>query len=174
MSICRNRTTNCQSLTYGGDIVDHHRTLAVGLTEIAALHIPGHILDNLAERLTLEIGTIGNTHEIEEHLLLLEHDLLNTQLLAQHTEGHHIDKFLGHIGDGAKTVGQALAIGMEVVVEMVAVGQIVEFAIEQHTLRVAGDILLGEIHLDVGLEGTVIDETYGVRETRRQGVQAIT
>ena len=89
---------------------------------------------------------------------MFQHDLLDAQLLAIDTEGHHADKFLGDCGNLAKAVSEARAIGFQRGIQVVTVRQIVEFAIEQHALGVAGDVLIGEIHLDIGFEGAVIDE----------------
>ena len=41
---------------------------------------------------------------------------------------------------------------------MVAASEVIEFAIEEHALGVAGDVLLREIHLDIGFESAVVDE----------------
>ena len=157
MSICHNFTTDCQSGGNGGDVGDDHGTLAVGLTEVAATHILGHIVDDLAEGLTLIVWTIRNADEIEEHLALFEHEFLNTQLLAQHAEGNDINQLFCYFRDGTETVYQTLAISLEVVVEVVAACEIVEFTIEEHALGVAGDVLLGEVHLDIGFEGAIVD-----------------
>ena len=104
MSICQKRTTNCQSLIHRGDVGNHHRTLAVGLAEIAAAHILSQVFQHPSEDVTLVIGTIRITDEKEEHLLLFEHDLLDTQTLAEHTERHDSDEFLGHLGNLADLV----------------------------------------------------------------------
>ena len=158
MSICRNCTTNCQSSSNRGYGSDHDGTLAVGLTEIALARVVRHVIEYFAKGLALEIGTIGVADEEEVHLTLLQHDLLDTQLLALDTEGHHTDKFLGDCGNLTEAVSEACAIGFQRGIQVVTVRQIVEFAIEQHALRVAGDVLIGEIHLDIGFEGAVIDE----------------
>ena len=125
VSICRNCATNCQSSVYGGYRGDHYRALAIGLTEVTLTRMVGDIIEYFAKGFTLEVRTIGIADEIEEHLTLLQHDLLDAQPLAIHTERHHADEFFCHIGDGTETVDQAFAIGFEIIVEMVATSQIV-------------------------------------------------
>ena len=156
MSICRDVTTNCQGGGNGGDVGDDDGALAVGLTEIALARMARHIVEHLAKSIALEIGTIAVADEEEEHLTLLQHDLLDAQLLAIDAEGHHADELFSHSGNLAKAVFEARAIGFQRGIQIVTVGQIVEFAIEQHTLGVAGNILVGEVHLDIGFEGTII------------------
>ena len=158
VSICRNCTTNCQRVGYGGYWSDDNGTLAISLAEVALTGVTGDVIEDAPEGLALEIGAIGIADEVEEHLLLLEHDLLDAQLFAKHAEGYDIDEFLGHIGDGTKAVDETFAVGFEIVIEVLAVGEVVEFAVEQHALGIAGDVEFGEVHLDVGLEGTVVDE----------------
>ena len=157
MSICRDCATNCQSVAYGGYRGDHYRALAIGLTEVTLTRMVGDIIEYFAKGFTLEVRTIGIADEIEEHLTLLQHDLLDAQLLAIHTERHHADEFFCYIGNGTETVDQTFAIGLEIIIEMVATSQIIKFTIEQHTFRVAGDILIGEVHLDIGFKGAVIN-----------------
>jgi hypothetical protein len=94
----------------------------------------------------------------EEHMTLFQHDLLNTQLFTIHTERYHTDQFFSHIWDLAKAVSQACPIGFKSGIQIVTVCQIIKFAIEQHTFGGAGDILIREIHLDIGFEGTIVNE----------------
>ena len=158
LSICRNCTTNCQSLLHRRYFSDDDGALAIGLAEIALTGMFRDVFEYSSEGLALIIRTIGIADEIEEHLLLFQHDFLDTQLFARHTKGHHIDEFFGHIRDGAKTVDQPFAVGLQVIVEVVAVSEIVELAIEQHTFGIAGDILIREVHLDIGIEGAIVDK----------------
>ena len=113
MSICRNGTTHCQGGGDGGDGRDDDGALAVGLTEVALARMARHITKHLAKGFTLEVGTIAVADEEEVHVTLFQHDLLDTQLLAIDTEGHHADEFFGNSGDLAKTVSEARAIGRE-------------------------------------------------------------
>ena len=107
MSICRNRTTNCQSISNRGYGRDHDGTLSVGLTEVALARMVRHIFEYFVKGFALEIGAIGVAHEEEVHLTLFQHDLLDTQLLAIDTEGHHADQLFGNGGNLAKAVSQA-------------------------------------------------------------------
>ena len=107
MSICRNCTTNCQSSSNRGYGSDHDGTLAVGLTEIALARVVRHVIEYFAKGFALEIGAIGVADEKEIHVTLFQHDLLDAQLLAIDTEGHHADKFLGDCGNLAKAVSEA-------------------------------------------------------------------
>ena len=77
MSICRDLATNCQSRGDGGDVGDDDRALAVGLTEVALAWMARHVVEHLAKSIALEIGTIAVADEEEEHLTLLQHDLLD-------------------------------------------------------------------------------------------------
>ena len=158
MPLCRNRTTDCQSTTYGSNRCDYDRALTIGLTEVAFLGIARYIFKYLAKRFALEIGTIRIADEIEEHLSLFQHDLLDAQLFTIDSERHHTDKFFCHIGNLAKAVSQARPIGFKGGIQIMTVSQIVEFSIEQHTLGVIRNILVGEVHLDIRLESTVIDK----------------
>ena len=158
MSICRDGTTNCQGGGDGSDGRDDDGALAVGLTEVALARMARHVTEHPTKGIALEIGAIAVADEEEVHVTLFQHDLLDTQLLAIHAEGHHTDEFFGNSGDLAKTVSEARAIGLQRGFQIVTVGQIVEFAIEQHALGVAGDILLGEVHLNIGFEGAVFYE----------------
>ena len=90
----------------------------------------GYVIEYTAEGFALIVKTIGITDEIEEHLLLLQHDLLNAQLLTEHTERHHINQFLSNIRDGAETVYQPFAIGLQIIIEVIAISEVVEFAVE--------------------------------------------
>ena len=161
MSICRNFATNCQGGGDGGDVRDNDGALAVGLTEIALTRMARHIVEHLAKGIALEIGTIAVADEEEEHLTLLQNDLLDAQLLTIDAEGNHADELFGNSGNLAKAVFEARAIGLQRGFQVVTVGQIVEFAIEQHALGVAGDILFGEVHLEIGFEGTIINKVGG-------------
>ena len=125
----------------------------------------GDIVEHLAKGIALVIRTVGIVDEIEEHLLLFEHDLLNTQLFTISAEGDNTDEFLGHLRNFAKAVFQATAISSQSSIEVVAIGEIVEFAVEQHTLGVVGDILIREVHLDIAFKGTVVDKSDVVRNT---------
>ena len=98
MSICRNRTTNCQRSLNRFDRSDNDGTLAIGLTEVALAGILGDIFQHSAEGLALIVGTIVITDEIKIHFLLLKHNLLHTQLFAIDSEGNHTDQFLCNIG----------------------------------------------------------------------------
>ena len=157
LSICRNRTTNCQSFGNRGYWSDNNGTLAINLTEVTLTGMIRDVCEHSSKGLALIVETIGIADEIEEHLLLFEHDFLNAQLFAKYAEGNHIDEFFSYIGDGAKAVDEAFAIGLKIIFEMVAVGKVVEFAVEQHTFGVTGDVLIGEVHLYVGLEGTIVN-----------------
>ena len=118
----------------------------------------GEVLKNTSEGLALIIGAVGIADEVEEHLLLFEHDLLDTETFAKHTKGHNADEFLGHHGNLAEAVFQSRAIGFKGRIEVMTIGEVVEFAVEQHTFGVVRHVLVREIHLDVGLQGAVIDE----------------
>ena len=120
MSICRDCTTNCQSVAYGGYRGDHYRALAISLTEVASAWMIRNIIEYSAEGFTLEVRTIRIADEIEVHMTLFQHDLLDTQLLTIHTERHHADEFFCYIGNGTETVDQTFAIGLEIIIEMVA------------------------------------------------------
>ncbi len=161
MSICRNRTTNCQGRGDGGDVGDDDGALAVGLTEVALARMVRHVVEHLAKSIALEIRAIAVADEEEEHLTLLQHDFLDAQLLAIDAEGHNADELFSYSGNLAKAVSEARAIGLQRGFQVVTAGQIVEFAIEQHTLGVAGDILFGEVHLEIGFEGTIINKVGG-------------
>ena len=156
MSICCDCTTNCQSVVYRSYRCDHYRTFAIGLMEIAFLGIVRYIFKYFAKGVTLEIRAIRIADEIEIHETLFQHDFLDAQLFAKHAKGYDIDELFGYAGDGTETVDQAFAIGFEIIVEMIATSQIIKLAIEQHTLRGTGHILIGEVHLDIGFESTVI------------------
>ena len=120
--------------------------------------IAGYVVEHLAKGFTLIIRAVGIADEIEIHLLLFQHDLLNTQLFAISPEGNHTDEFLGHLRNIAKTVLQTIAIGSQSRIEVVAVGEIVELSIKQHTLGIVRHILVGELHLDIRFEGSIIHE----------------
>ena len=108
--------------------------LATALAEVALTGIIRHIMEYAAKGIALEVGAIIARHEVEVHLLLLEHNLLDAKLLTSHAEGHHEDKLFADGRDRTKTVNQALAIGIELKIELGAIGQIVELTIEQHAL----------------------------------------
>ena len=159
MSICCNCATNCQSVTYRGNRRNYYRALTIGLTEIAFFGIARYIFEYFTKGFTLEVRAIGIADEIEIHVTLFQHDLLDPQLLTKYAKGYDIDKLFGNVGDGTETVDQAFAIGFEIIVEMVATSQIVEFAIEQHTFGIIRDVLIGEVHLDIGFKGAVVNKT---------------
>ena len=83
---------------------DDDGTFAFGLAEVATTGMARHVVENPAESLALIIGTLVVAHEVEVHILLLEHDFLDAQLFALHAERHHADQFLGHRRDSPKTV----------------------------------------------------------------------
>ena len=112
MSICRDYTTNCQSRSNRGDGRDDDGALAVSLTEIALARMVRHVTEHPTKGIALEIGAIAVADEEEVHVTLLQHDLLDAQLLAIHAEGHHADKFFGNSGYLAKAVSEARAIGL--------------------------------------------------------------
>ena len=118
-------------------------------------------MEYAAKGIALEVRTIIARHEVEVHLLLLEHNLLDAKLLASHAKGNHQYQLFANGRNRTKTVYKALAIGIELEIELGAIGQIVELAIEQHALGIAGHILIGEVHLDVGIEGAIVDPRAG-------------
>ena len=122
------------------------------------MHMIGEVTKNTTEGLTLIIRAVRIADEVKEHLLLLEHDLFNTKTLAKYTKGDNADQFLGHLRNLAKTVAQTGTIGFKGHIEVMAIGKVVEFTVKQHPFRVIRHILFREEHLNVGLQGTVIDK----------------
>ena len=53
-------------------LLNHHRTAAVSLTQVAAMGIHGSVCDALPESLALEISTLLVLHEIKHHAPGLE------------------------------------------------------------------------------------------------------
>ena len=91
------------------------------------------------------------------HLRLFEEDFLDAERLATDSERHDSDQFLCHIGNRTETIRQAFAIGIKGAFQVAAASQVIKFTIEQHTLRVARNISVGEKHLDIRLQGTVVN-----------------
>ena len=158
MSACHNILTDCQGGGDGGDVGDDDGTLTSGLVEVAATGVAAHVAEDAPKSFALEVRAIGIGHKVEVHLRLFEEYFLDAELLATDTQGNHTNQFFGNVWNGTKSVSKAATIGVEVVVKVLAGSEVVEFAIEQHALGVAGDVEVGEVHLKVGLEGAVIDE----------------
>ena len=158
MSRCQNFTTNCQRSFNGDDVGDDDGTLASGLVEVTAFGVVAHIVEDASEGLALEIGTLRIADEIEVHLRLFENDLLDAELLATDTKGHDTNELFSNIRDGAKAVCKTTTIGCKVIIEMLTGSEVVEFTVEQHTLRITGHILIREVHLQIRLEGAIVDE----------------
>ena len=106
-------------------------------------------------------GTAVVADEEQEHAPLLQQDFLATEVHANATQANDLQQFLSHMGDGAETVLQPLTIGIELTV----VTHMVQLTIEQHALGIAGHILIGEVHLQVGLEGAVGNEGESLSKT---------
>ena len=53
--------------------------------------------------MTVKVADLVVAHEVEVHILLLEHDFLDAQLFALYAERHHADQFLGHRWNSPKT-----------------------------------------------------------------------
>ena len=157
MSGWQNFATDCQSIAHGGHIGDDDGTLAGSLVEVAAFGVVAHVVEDAPKGLALEVGAVGIGHKVEVHLRLFEEYLLDAELFAADTQGNDADEFFGNVRDSAETVCETAAVGGEVIVEMLAGGEVVEFAVEQHALGVAGDVEVGEVHLEVGLEGAVVN-----------------
>ena len=136
------------------DIGNRHRTTSVLFTELATTGVAGHKGKDVVESLALIEGTLRLTDEEERHTTLFEHHLLAAQTLTQPSQRYHTHQLLALMGHSTKTVYETSAIGCHLLVGL----QTVELAIEQHALRVAGHILIGEIHLEVALQGAVSDK----------------
>ena len=160
LSIRQNVATDCQRIADGGNGGDNHRALATSLVEISLARMGGYIVEDAAEGFALEIRTIGVVDEIEVHLSLFEDDLLDAELFAADTERHHTNQFFAYLWYLSETVCQALAIRSQCIFKVIAASQIVEFAIQQHALGIRGHILIGEVHLEIGLEGAVGDPNF--------------
>ena len=111
----------------------------------------GHVVQQQSEGLALIERAVVLCDEIERHALLLEDDLLTAQRLSDATQGNNTHQLLATVGHRAKAVYQTSAVGCHLLVSL----QAVELAIEQHALRIRGHILVREVELEVGLEGTV-------------------
>ena len=157
MSRCQNLTTNCQRGFNRGDVGDDDGTLTGGLVEVTLPRVTGHIVEDAAEGLTLKIGTFRIADEVEVHLGLFENNLLDAEPFATDTKGHDANEFFGNIRDGAKAVCKTTTIGCKVIIEMLTGSEVVEFTIEQHTLRITGHILIWEVHLQIRLEGAIVN-----------------
>jgi hypothetical protein len=164
MSICQNFATDCQSRGNRGNIGDDDGTLSCSLVEVAATGVAAHVVEDAPKSFALEVRAIGIGHKVEVHLRLFEEYLLDAELFAADAQGNNADEFFGNVWNGTKSVSKAATIGVEVVVKVLAGSEVVEFAIEQHALGVAGDVEVGEVHLKVGLEGAVIDVIRGRRK----------
>ena len=132
--------------------------------EVAATGVAAHVVEDAPKSFALEVRAIGIGHKVEVHLRLFEEYLLDAELFAADAQGNNADEFFGNVWNGTKSVSKAATIGVEVVVKVLAGSEVVEFAIEQHALGVAGDVEVGEVHLKVGLEGAVIDVIRGRRK----------
>ena len=170
MSRWQNLATDCQSRGNGGHVGDDDGTLSCSLVEVAATGVAAHVVEDAPKSFALEVRAIGIGHKVEVHLRLFEEYLLDAELFAADTQGNDADEFFGDIGDGTETVCEAAAVSGEVVVEVLAGGEVVEFAVEQHTLGVAGDVEVGEVHLEVGLEGAVVDKPTPYPSPREGGL----
>ena len=95
--------------------------------------------------------------------MVLEHHTLGTEVLAQPTQTHHTDEFLGLLGDGTEAVLQATAERLDGLVGF----QPVELAIEQHTLRGTGHEGLGEGHDEVALQLALVHEILAAGDLAR-------
>ena len=149
MSYCQNIATDCQSLTYRSDGGNDDRALTTGLMEVALTGMGGYIVEDTPEGLALEIRTIGIRNKIEVHLRLFEDDLLDAELFATDTQRHHTDQLLCHLRYLSETVCQTLTISSQGILQVVAASEVIKFPVEQHTLRITGHILVGEVHLEV-------------------------
>ena len=132
--------------------------------EVATTGVVTHVVEDAPKSLALEVRTFGIGHKVEVHLRLFEEYLLDAELFATDAQGNDADKFFGNVGDGTETVCKATTVGFEVIVKVLAGGEVVEFAVEQHTLGVTGDVEVGEVHLEVGLEGAVVNIIRGRRK----------
>jgi len=127
--------------------------------EAAFLRMVGNIVEDESEGFALEVRTIGIVHKVKVHLRLFEDNSLDTEPFATDTQRHHTDEFFAYLRNLSETVYKTSAIGCKVIVEMLTGSKVVEFPIKQHTLRIGRNILVWEVHLQIGLKGTIVNPT---------------
>ena len=110
-----------------------------------------HIVEQHAEGLALVERTVVLGDEEERHALLFQDNLLTAKQLSETAQGYHAHQLFTTGGHGTEAVYQAGAVGCHLFVCL----QAVQLPIEQHALRVAGHILVGEVELEIGLEGSL-------------------
>ena len=133
-------------------LLNHHRTAAVSLTQVAAMGIHGSVCDALPESLALEISTLLVLHEIKHHAPGLEEYLFCTEALAETTERHYTNQFLALLRNLSETVFHTQAECLHVFIAL----QTVQFAIEEHALATAGYIIVGKRHLQIALQRALV------------------
>ena len=113
-----------------------------------------HVSDNPAKDFALIEDALIVAYELHLKHVLLEHFLLTSKRAAETTEHDHLHQFLSFMRNRSETVFQSLAISIEVIVRF----DIVELAIEQHSLTASRHIGVWEIHFHIALHVAIIHE----------------
>ena len=95
--------------------------------------------------------TIHIAYELHLHLSASKYYLLASEVFANASERHHLHQLLSLAGYLSKSVFQTLAVSLELLVAL----NIVQLTIEEHAFAATWHIVVGKIHLKVGLQGAV-------------------
>ena len=131
-----------------------HQSAAFYFFQLAAAHVRGGVVDDAGEGFALVVRAVAVAHELHDHQSLSQDDLLTAEALADAAQHHHLHELFALVGHGAEAVLQPLAVGLQRAV----VFDGVELAVEQHALRRARHIRIGEVHRQVALHRAVGDE----------------
>ena len=112
------------------------------------------ISEYTGEHLAAIERTVHIAHKLQLHGTLLEHDLLTTQRLAQSAQTYHTHQLIRLPRNRTETVNHSLTEFSHLLFTL----QMVEFAVEQHSLRTTRHVGIREIGLQISLHGTVIHE----------------
>ena len=122
------------------------------------------IVDDAREGWALVVRAVAIGDELHDHQPLTQRDLLAAESLANATQHDHLHELFAFVRHRTEAVLQALAIGLQGAV----VFDGIEFTIEQHALRRARHVGIGEIHRQVALDGAVGNKNLP-RPLRRRG-----
>ena len=139
-----------------GDVLDDEAVFTSDFLEVAELRMATYIIEDGIEEGTLVEDTLLVADKLHLHEVLLEDELLAAQAAAKTAQENDHEEFFAFGRHGTETVFHTMAVGFEVAVGSDAV----ELAVEEHPLAAARNVIVGEIHLEVALDGAVINEVF--------------
>ena len=150
----RNETQQILCLFHTLYVADAKVALVVLFLQGTILDMGSGISEYTGEHLAAIERTIHIAHKLQLHGTLLEHDFLTTQRLAQSAQTYHTHQLIRLPRNRTETVDHSLTEFSHLLFTL----QMVEFAVEQHSLRTTRHVGIRKIGLQITLHGTVIHE----------------